>query len=311
MLRKISPAYWLALLFGAVLLILRLTLPKELSGVMFSVRYALVMVGAFVVASLVRGLPELLGRRGEEARYAPVSSTLQMLKDWLPFVLCLWIYENLHDYTFLIREDTVDLTLAAADEWLFGVQPTLWLEPYSHPLLSDYMALAYMTYFVFPPLLAGWLYFKGQTDAFFRLQTGVLIAFFTGFIGYISVPAVGPQFILLDQYQGPLEGRYFFWGAKWVVDGLQSFPRDCFPSLHTAISSVTLVFFLRNQEHIPWRKLLTPIMVVLTVSLWISTVYLRYHWFVDVIAGWFLAAAASWLGIVLVNRWRAGLSEGT
>jgi len=55
----------------------------------------------------------------------------------------------------LIRPDTVDLALARADAWLFGVQPTLWLQDHLHPLLTDYLALSYMTYFVFPPILAG------------------------------------------------------------------------------------------------------------------------------------------------------------
>lgn len=300
---RIPPPYALALVFGGVLLVLRLTLPKELSGVMYSVRYALTMVAVFVVAGLVRGVPDLLGKRGPDARFTPLQDIAQMLRDWLPFVFCLWIYENLHDYTYLIREDTVDDALAAADAWIFGVQPTLWLEQYSHPLLSDYMAVAYMTYFVFPPLLAGWLYFRGQQEAFMRFQTALLVAFFGGFIGYISVPAVGPQFILLDQYQGPLEGEYFFWGAKWVVAGLQTFPRDCFPSLHTGISTVTLVFYMRNRVHIPLEKIVTPVMIILTVSLWISTVYLRYHWFVDVIAGWILAAGACAAGIALIRVW--------
>lgn len=299
---RIPPQYLLLLLFGLLLGILRLIFPHPIQTRPVTVSYALYMMGIFVVASVLSQARHLVG--GDRAhRRTGVQHALAMVRDWLPFVLCLWVYENLHDLTRLIRPDTLDLALARADAWLFGVQPTLWLQDHQHPLLTDYLALSYMTYFVFPPILAGWLYFRGHVERFAEFQLGLLITFYVGFLGYILVPAVGPQVILKEQYELPMVGRYFFWHAKQVVLTLQDFPRDCFPSLHTAVSSVTLFFFFRNLRRIPIRPVLAPVVTLLTASLWFSTVYLRYHWVVDVFAGWGLAALASAGGVALQRFW--------
>lgn len=305
----ISPPYVILIVFGALLGVLRMVYSQPLHTQPASVTYAVYLMGIFVVASLLSQAKHLVGK-DRVGRRTGLTHALHMIRDWLPFVVCLWVYENLHDLTRLIRPDSVDHLLAAADAWIFGTQPTLWLERCLHPLLTDYLALAYMTYFVFPILLGGWLYLSGHLDAFEEVQIAILITFYLGFIGYILVPAVGPQVILKEHYVDPLVGRYFYWHAKQVVLTLQDFPRDCFPSLHTAISSVTLFFLLRNWRQIPLRLLIAPIWTILTVSLWVSTVYLRYHWVVDVFAGWALAALASAGGIYLQRRWPRRRTRG-
>lgn len=293
----VGPQHLALVLFGTLLLVLRLTFQRPLSfHSIMSVRYAFWMMLCFAAVAALRAMRTPAASAGARYRQA-----LQMVWDWFPFVVCLWVYENLHDLTLWIRPDTVDAALASLDLAIFGVQPTHWLAHRTHPLLTDYMALAYMTYFVFPPLLAGWLYLRGEVPAFRELQLALLSGFYLGFLGYITVPAVGPQLVL--SYEAPLHGEYFFWGAKQAVASLQSFPRDCFPSMHTTVSSITLWFFVRHRRAIPaWGVIAVPV-TLLTVSLWVSTVYLRYHWVVDVLAGFALAALASVLGVLVRRRW--------
>jgi membrane-associated phospholipid phosphatase len=45
------------------------------------------------------------------------------------------------------------------------------------------------------------------------------------------------------------------------------------------------------------------IVLVFVVSLWVSVVYLRHHWFVDIFAGLALGATANWLAPILRRRW--------
>jgi membrane-associated phospholipid phosphatase len=305
---RVPPPYLALLVFGLLLLGLRAAFGLPLRALLaitrgqLSVRYALVLMGLFALASLVSHAGELV--RGDPgARGRALRGAWAMVRDWLPFIVCLWVYENLHDLTGMIRPDTVDATLARADAAIFGVQPTLWLQRIQFPLLDDYMALAYMTYFLFPPLLAGWLYLRGHVIEFKEFQLAMVVAFYVGFLGYIAVPAVGPQLILRDQYTVPLKGWLFYYRIKQVVLRLQDFPRDCFPSMHTAISSVTLYFTWRHRRHLPWRRLILPPVIILTASLWFSTVYLRYHWFVDVLAGWGVTALACAVSVKLTRIW--------
>jgi membrane-associated phospholipid phosphatase len=67
---------------------------------------------------------------------------------------------------------------------------------------------------------------------------------------------------------------------------------DVFPSIHVAVSSYLLAFDWR-QHRSRARRLLLP-----CVLLWVSTIYLRYHYLIDVFAGFVLAAVG-----LAASRW--------
>lgn len=278
---RLSPALVLGLVFGTLLLAL---LAYYQRGV--RLRHGSVLLGAGVML-VFAGAVALRHRSWAPAR--------AMVYDWLPIILAVSIYENLHDLTVVIRPQVVDPQLAALDEWIFGVQPTLWLEGIARPWLTDYLSLCYTTYFFIPPLLAGLLYVRGEVGRFREFQLIVLLAFYAGFAGYVAVPAVGPRYELIAAYGGKLSGLYYSWSDS-VMTNLAAVARDCFPSLHTAISTIWLISAFRLRALLPARRVVLPVLVVITVSLWFSTVYLRYHWVVDVFAGWVLAFGADRVG---------------
>ena len=76
--------------------------------------------------------------------------------------------------------------------------------------------------------------------------------------------------------------------------------------MHTAISTMVLYFSFRNRDRLPIRWLALPVITVITLSLWFATVYLRYHWVVDIFAGWGVAVFASAAGIWLQRKWPCG-----
>ena len=88
--------------------------------------------------------------------------------------------------------------------------------------------------------------------------------------------------------QTPLAGWWITkWNAAIVAGGSNGV--DVFPSLHCAVSSFLLFF---DRRHRPWRFKLY---LVPAVGLWLSTIYLRYHYLIDVLCGFALAAFALWL----------------
>ena len=74
-----------------------------------------------------------------------------------------------------------------------------------------------------------------------------------------------------------------------------------FPSLHCA---VTLYLLLFDRQHRParFKLLLLP-----CIALWFSTLYLRYHYFIDVLCGFALSAFALWLA----NRPHSGSTKSS
>ena len=73
--------------------------------------------------------------------------------------------------------------------------------------------------------------------------------------------------------------------------------RDCFPSLHNGIIFLILLFAFKQS------KTYALFFLPLAISLFISTLYLRYLYFIDMIAGFALAVIIFYLGPRLNNWW--------
>jgi len=126
-----------------------------------------------------------------------------------------------------------------------------------------------------------------------RFFLGILTAVAIGFVGYILVPAYGPYLALADHFTVPLCGG---WIAQFNAEVVRvgSMRVDTFPSMHCALPAFILGFdFLHHRTRF-WVGLIPCLL------LWFSTVCLRYHYLVDVVAGFGLAAFA----LFLATQWR-------
>jgi membrane-associated phospholipid phosphatase len=125
------------------------------------------------------------------------------------------------------------------------------------------------------------------------MMSGLMVVTFLGLLGYILVPAIGPMYTLRDLYTVPLRGPISLINQQLEFMDLARIHRDVFPSMHVAISFLVWLYALRNSRSLFW------VVSPLVLSLWVSTIYLRYHYLIDVVAGLFLAPAsfllANWL----------------
>lgn len=179
---------------------------------------------------------------------------------------------------------SVDVLLQQCDHGLLGLNLSVAIEPWSHPLVTDVMSACYMLFF--PYLIVTHLdYFRREPDVLRRFCVGLYTVYAAGLVGYALLPAAGPYVALADQFRRPLEGG---WLTRLhhaiVVRGTNGV--DVFPSLHCGVTSF-LLFFDRRHAPRRYRLLVVPIVI-----LWVSTIYLRYHYVVDVIAGFALSAIA-------------------
>ncbi len=215
------------------------------------------------------------------------ASAARTLRLWAPVVIMLAVYGNFHDITRLVHPTTVDTWLLRADHALCGVEPTVWLERFTVPWLTELMTFAYALFFVFPLIVLVRLHVKGDTLAFREVALALTLCFYLGLAGYLTVPAIGPRYTVT--YDVPLQGYVLTdaFAAAW--NKIESIQTDCFPSLHTAVSSIALAYLwrLRGSRHgRVWLLACAPFVTLLIAS----TLYLRYHYLVDVLAGFGLAA---------------------
>lgn len=180
-----------------------------------------------------------------------------------------------------IRSVRYDSILLDADRWMFTVSPNVWADQFAFPALTDIMSVCYL--FFMPLLFVGLVrYLFWQKELLGIFYRGLFTVYGIGFLGYLLVPAAGPYLAYPDLFSTPLEGGLISRLTHTMVI-VGSNKVDVFPSLHCAVSAYMLGFAFRYHRKEFWW-ILAPI-----VGLWMSTIYLRYHYVIDVICGFALA----------------------
>jgi membrane-associated phospholipid phosphatase len=205
-------------------------------------------------------------------------------------VILLMYYSLWGDATLMLVTTDRDAALIAIDQRLFGFQASLVLQRIVTPWLTAWMDCAYFYHIINIPLVACFIYAYRDRTRFREMMSGIMVVSFLGLLGYLLVPAIGPIYTLRNQYTVPLRGSGWIFNREMDFMDFARIRRDVFPSLHVAISFVVWLYAYRNSKKLFW--ILSP----LVVSLWFSTVYLRYHYLIDVVAGLLLAPLAYGLG---------------
>jgi membrane-associated phospholipid phosphatase len=279
--KRIAPFHWLTLVFLCGLILVALCFQGKIPrwhGLIF--RYCLWIGLLFVI--------QMSCERGE-------TQFRKFIHTFSPILFIVLIYESLGDLIQYLRPD-IDPALRRIDSFLFGVDPTLWMEQWIVPWFTDLMSLAYVTYYFLPLTLILVLYFRSHTDlekAIFVLTLG----YYLSFIGYILFPALGPRYAMEPLYTVPLDGS---WVTDWVRDGLNSIEhnkRDVMPSGHTQIALMVLYLAYR------YEKVLFYVFLPVVSGLVLSTVYLRYHYVIDLIVGAALAFGCVIIGPRFYECW--------
>lgn len=255
-------------------------------------------------------LPKFL-RKEPGALQDYARAAREILRDWGPLILIMWLFQSLETYTGVIRQTSIDEYLYKADVAIFGVEPSVWLSHKQTPLLTDYMALAYGLYFIVPMTLATTLSIRGRREDFREMTTAVVLQMGIGFLLFLIFPAGPPRYypeLVHGGFDPPQLHSYFGLfelqqGAFDSADPVRT--RSAFPSLHCSLALLTLIYSYRFSDAVfpKFPRLWFRIVLVFVVSLWISVVYLRHHWVVDIFAGLALGTMANLLAPVLRRKW--------
>ena len=263
----------------------------------FAVLAVLVFIRAFVRARRTQAASAALVAAGPPA--------FGVLRDFFPFFFGLLFYETLHDLTPLLRPTPVDAYLIAIDRTLFGVDVAAWMSRFASPALTHFMVNCYATYFIAPVLLAAAMYWRDQRALFREYMVSLCIVTLLGYAGYLIVPAVGPYVFQASLFPTRLPGGEHTHFFIEQLDTLKGVARDCFPSMHTAHTTVVLAFAWRFS-----RKLFF-FYLPFAIGLYISTIYLRMHYVVDVFAGFSVSALAVAVGPKLERWWLKGSASSS
>jgi membrane-associated phospholipid phosphatase len=211
-------------------------------------------------------------------------------------------YLMLRNLLPLVRTDQVDAQLYALDLRLFGFEPAVWLQRFNTRPVIEYFSFFYFSYFTICVIyLVGVVFLSplGRRTAEFSI--GTMLVFCIGQLGYMAVPAYGPVVALRDSFAMPLDGG-FFWGCVQRTVDAGGAMKDVFPSLHTAVPLWFTLFARQQAKADPRFRWPARITGFFALNIMASTMVLRWHYAVDVVAGVALAVTAGYLAPRLA-RW--------
>ncbi|MBV9504634.1 MAG: phosphatase PAP2 family protein [Acidobacteriia bacterium] len=202
-----------------------------------------------------------------------------IFRNWYPVFYVAACYKEMDLLVPAVRSWDADQWLAGLDYSLWHANPTVWLERIQSPALSEYLQVVY-TLFVpavlFPAFL---LWQRRRYTEFHYFAFLIALGYLVSYVGYMLVPARGPRFLLRDLQHQPLEGLWLFHAMQGGLDRLESIAYDCFPSGHTELTILACCSVCKWFRPLSWPYF------TYTSSIIFATVYLRYHYTVDVLAG--------------------------
>ncbi|HEU4437504.1 MAG TPA: phosphatase PAP2 family protein, partial [candidate division Zixibacteria bacterium] len=151
------------------------------------------------------------------------------------------------------------------------------------------------TYY-FVPLFGLWIYLKQSERNFQQFAAHYFLALYLGYLVFTLVPAEGPWKTLAGQQTMLIEGKWFFRQLNDYLHHQGAIVGGCFPSTH--LSAATAVVFATAR----WSKKMFWGSVVWFAFLFFSTVYGRYHYVVDGLAGLAAGGIAFGLSTLLTKR---------
>lgn len=232
-----------------------------------------------------------------------LEGAVYTVRAWFPFLMVGVGYQLIQPAVNGLMAGTIDGLLMEVDRsLLFGQDPVLLMERLHSPVLTDWFAFCYSLYFLIPGGMALLLHFKDRRREFRTFMLAMVVSFYIGYIGYIFMPAVGPRLTIPDRFQADLKGVFLWEHVRAMYSDMESIDRDCFPSLHTVHALIPLYFSFKFKGLVGKGRALFWVLLPIVVSICISTVYLRYHWVVDVIAGTLLAVVSIGIGTLLFRR---------
>lgn len=231
--------------------------------------------------------------RGGMLRWGGATSSLVYRTVFI--VTLLSSFFQLREILPAVSPWTDDASIYAFDLRVFGFEASVALDRFVNRTTTEWFAFFYFLYFLILSVhVLPIVYWNKDTVLLGRFAIGTLLMFLTAHVVYMIVPGYGPYWYLKGTFAHELEGGTFWQLVRETVDagGAQ---KDIFPSLHTAAPTFFAIFSFRHRRLIPF-KYSWPLVAFLATQIIIATMFLRWHYLIDIVAGLTLATGASLLG---------------
>lgn len=220
---------------------------------------------------------------------------LDFLRHFYPVLLYLWFYAQAGWLNRMFFKEYMDSLTIRWDEALFGFQPSiLFMQKLPYLAVSELFYAAYFSYYLMI-FGIGLALYRRDRNQFFHYLSVISFVFYICYACYIVLPIIGPRVFFHDVpgYSLPQEldtlapNPYYppavqagpFYRLMAFIYNIFEAPGAAFPSSHVAIALCTVYFSFKYLRRIRYPHLIAAVLLCL------ATVYCRYHYAVDVLAG--------------------------
>ena len=260
--------------------------------------------------STVPGWPRLLGAHvgclvlvhlliQADARWRP-ALLLDFLRHFYPVLLYTVFFCETGLLNRMFFREYLDPMVAVWEQSLFGCQPSvLFMQKLPWLAVSELFYASYFSYYVMIAGVGIALFVRDRRQ-FFHYVSVVSFLFYVCYLIYIVLPVIGSRaffhqvegyalpevtqrLAVTDVYPEAVQAGFLFHLMKWIYRVFEA-PGAALPSSHVAVALCTVSFSFRYLRRIRYVHLAVALLLCL------STVYCRYHYVVDVVAGLVTAA---------------------
>ena len=209
------------------------------------------------------------------------NKLIKLLSSLVPLAFLGFFYNETASFNHLFFNN-FDGLVSQIELDIFGIQPSvLFSKVLSYSWFNELMNFGYFSYYL---LIFGTpiLFFYKKPDQFQKLLFVLLTSFYLYYAVFIIIPVVGPQFFFQGDLaiftpQGPFGHLIKF------IQETGEVPTGAFPSSHVGIS-----ILLGYQIFKYFRKYFLAISIIITTLIF-STVYIKAHYVLDVLAAFIVA----------------------
>ena len=218
------------------------------------------------------------------SRARPSGGISRVIRDWHPLMLFPLLYKEVELLAAVIGDWRLTEAIPAWESTLFAGQPSLYLsERLAFVPLSEYLHFCYLSYVIVIPSVSAYWYVSGRRAAFGELLLMLSTVMLGSYLFFILLPVDSPYY--LSQRLGPPLSGHFFFDLVHQISARGGARGGAFPSAHVSGAVVVSLVAWRHQRRLAY------LLVPLTGSVMIATVYGRFHYVLDALAGAVLAIA--------------------
>jgi hypothetical protein len=219
-------------------------------------------------------------------------------------LLFVHLFDVARKFQLLLWQHWNDAAILNLEQMIFHFQPTVWLQQFVSPALTEWMMFTYVVYVPIYPVLGAIIYFKFGREHLEDYLVTLALTNLLCDLGFILYPVAGPLHWIREQFTVPLQGGWFTAIAEYIRANVHAIG-GTIPSPHCAIATVMWVMAWRYQRRLSY--LLAPIII----SLYASTVYGRFHYVSDSVIG--ILTAAFVLSVIpsLARAWNRIVAKET